>query len=68
MGMHHVDLFGTHQLPDEAGVAQALPVAAVANGCFYLRGAGGQPIGIGQHPHGVALAPVGLGQLHGVGR
>ena len=65
--VHHVDAFGLHQRPEQLNIAQPLPVAAVADANFYLRGPGGQVVRIRHHPHGVALRPVRLGQLHGVG-
>ena len=67
VAVHHVDSLAPHQLPDAAGVAQALAVVAVRNGYFQLGGRCGQLVGIGQQPHLVALGTVRFGKLHGVG-
>ena len=65
--MHHVNSFFLNNLPDNARIAQPLPVAAVADAGPHQRGPGGQRVGIGHYPYLVALGAVGFGQLHGVG-
>ena len=68
VGVNHVNLLLLHQRPDAAQVAPAGGVAAVRNRGRELRGPGGQRCGrVRKHPHGVALRPVRLSQLHRVG-